>query len=118
MAGTPPTGLHSSANSSSSTLHERQDSLITPALQAELARDQERVAAYGGDDPEEPTPLAAKFVPAPAGTAVVQPKADPNRVQWDGPDDPENPMNWTRGRKWLVTLVVILLSINVYVLRI
>ncbi|KAI4861024.1 MFS general substrate transporter [Hypoxylon rubiginosum] len=26
---------------------------------------------------------------------------DPNVVDWDGPDDPENPMNWTDNKKWL-----------------
>lgn len=26
---------------------------------------------------------------------------DPNVVDWDGPDDPENPLNWPEGRKWL-----------------
>lgn len=31
---------------------------------------------------------------------------DPNLVTWDGPDDPENPKNWARGRKWAATLVV------------
>ena len=25
---------------------------------------------------------------------------DPNIVDWDGPDDPENPLNWSNGRKW------------------
>ena len=24
-------------------------------------------------------------------------------VEWDGPDDPTNPFNWSRGRKWIVT---------------
>ena len=28
---------------------------------------------------------------------------DPNLVGWDGPNDPENPMNWPRSKKWLVT---------------
>ncbi|KAJ3019390.1 hypothetical protein NUW54_g94 [Trametes sanguinea] len=27
-------------------------------------------------------------------------------VDWDGPDDPENPKNWTVRKKWAVTLVV------------
>ncbi|KAG9591916.1 MFS multidrug transporter-like protein, partial [Aureobasidium melanogenum] len=31
---------------------------------------------------------------------------DPNLVTWDGPDDPENPKNWGKGRKWAATLVV------------
>ncbi|XXG98917.1 hypothetical protein Hte_005248 [Hypoxylon texense] len=26
---------------------------------------------------------------------------DPNVVDWDGPDDPENPANWTDRKKWL-----------------
>lgn len=31
---------------------------------------------------------------------------DPNLVTWDGPDDPLNPKNWSKGRKWAATLVV------------
>ncbi|KAB8336668.1 hypothetical protein FH972_020979 [Carpinus fangiana] len=31
---------------------------------------------------------------------------DPNVVTWDGPDDPENPMNWTDRKKWLLIAVV------------
>lgn len=26
--------------------------------------------------------------------------SDPNIVDWDGPDDPENPLNWSSGLKW------------------
>lgn len=25
---------------------------------------------------------------------------DPNAVDWDGPDDPANPMNWSEKKKW------------------
>ena len=28
---------------------------------------------------------------------------EPIWVEWDGPDDPQNPLNWSKGRKWLVT---------------
>ena len=31
---------------------------------------------------------------------------DPNLIVWDGPNDPENPMNWSYGRKWLYTVVL------------
>jgi len=31
---------------------------------------------------------------------------DPNLVTWEGPDDPENPKNWTKKQKWIATLVV------------
>lgn len=30
---------------------------------------------------------------------IVQPH-DPNAVGWDGPDDPNNPMNWPAKKKW------------------
>lgn len=30
---------------------------------------------------------------------------DPNLVAWEGVDDPENPKNWSSGRKWAATLV-------------
>lgn len=35
---------------------------------------------------------------APA-TGEDAPSADPHVVGWDGPEDPENPMNWPFGRK-------------------
>ena len=30
---------------------------------------------------------------------------DPNLVTWTGPEDPDNPKNWTMRRKWAATLV-------------
>lgn len=36
---------------------------------------------------------------------------DPNAVYWDGPDDPENPMNWPQWKKnvaigmWLIAIL-------------
>ena len=31
---------------------------------------------------------------------------DPNLISWNGPDDPENPMNWPQGWKWFYTVVL------------
>ena len=31
---------------------------------------------------------------------------DPNLVSWEGPDDPQNPKNWSAKRKWAATFVV------------
>lgn len=31
---------------------------------------------------------------------------DPNLIDWDGPDDPENPMNWSTSKKWIVTVAL------------
>ena len=33
-------------------------------------------------------------------TEVAQPR-DPNIVDWDGPDDKENPLNWPAREKWM-----------------
>jgi hypothetical protein len=36
-------------------------------------------------------------------------RRDPNEVDWDGPDDPECPMNWPRWRKsWIIIILSIL----------
>ena len=36
--------------------------------------------------------------------SLPQQNKDPNLVQWDGPDDKENPMNWPTWRKWAISL--------------
>ncbi|QDS74818.1 hypothetical protein FKW77_002408 [Venturia effusa] len=35
---------------------------------------------------------------------------DPNIVEWGGPDDPENPMNFPRRKKWMMTVVMGLMT--------
>ncbi|CAI7671642.1 unnamed protein product [Penicillium palitans] len=35
---------------------------------------------------------------------------DPNIVDWDGPDDPENPLNWTSGKKVTATCSIALIT--------
>jgi hypothetical protein len=34
-------------------------------------------------------------------------------VTWDGPDDPENPKNWSYAYKWWVTAIICLAMLNV-----
>lgn len=41
----------------------------------------------------------------------VETERDPNIVDWDGPDDPENPMNWPEKKKWLNVAVLSILTI-------
>ncbi|KAJ5577973.1 MFS transporter cpaT [Penicillium hispanicum] len=36
---------------------------------------------------------------------------DPNTVDWDGPDDPENPLNWTKKRKVTATTSIALITL-------
>lgn len=40
---------------------------------------------------------------------------DPNIVDWDGPDDPANPYNWSNGRKMLNVALVSLSVLYSYV---
>lgn len=42
----------------------------------------------------------------PLQTRQSSKRKDPNIVTWEGPDDPENPKNWTRRRRWAATLIV------------
>lgn len=38
------------------------------------------------------------------------PQVDPNIVDWDGPNDPENPMNWPKFKKWMAIAIVSLIT--------
>jgi hypothetical protein len=44
---------------------------------------------------------------------VLQTEGTREVVTWDGPDDPENPKNWSYAYKWWVTAIVCILSLNV-----
>lgn len=41
-----------------------------------------------------------------ASTRSKRGEKDINLVSWDGPDDPDNPKNWTKKMKWAATLTV------------
>ena len=34
------------------------------------------------------------------------PTKDVNLVDWDGPDDPEKPLNWTKKKKWTNMMII------------
>ncbi|KAK7519643.1 synaptic vesicle transporter [Phyllosticta citriasiana] len=42
--------------------------------------------------------------PVPAGGEKGGPLVDPNIVGWTGPNDPENPQNFSTRKKWIITL--------------
>jgi MFS family permease len=46
--------------------------------------------------------------------AQTEPR-DPNLVDWDGPDDPKNPMNWTLQRKLIITSCISIITLLTYV---
>lgn len=43
-------------------------------------------------------------------SGTIVPLDDPVIVSWDGPDDAENPRNWSTRRRWTVTVVVSLFT--------
>jgi MFS transporter, DHA1 family, multidrug resistance protein len=38
---------------------------------------------------------------------------DPNLVTFDGPDDPKNPQNFSKGKKWMITLLLSLMTLTI-----
>lgn len=47
----------------------------------------------------------------------IVPTTDPNVVNWDGPDDPENPLNWPSKRKWTNIGLLALITTLTFVLK-
>ncbi|KAK7046612.1 MFS general substrate transporter [Favolaschia claudopus] len=100
-------------------------------LEEELAVEEERFRRYGGDDPRDPPPKTdrqsrrfssatnATGQPRPANrrfstaTRATSALMDPEEVNWDGPEDPSNPQNWTVRRKWIITVIVCIMTVNV-----
>ncbi|TIA01842.1 MFS multidrug transporter [Aureobasidium pullulans] len=72
---------------------QEPDEIPIEPFGAETARDLEAQS-----EKEDPPALSRK--------STSKSVKDPNLVGWDGPDDPENPKNWGKGRKWAATLVV------------
>ncbi|RDB16604.1 hypothetical protein Hypma_002799 [Hypsizygus marmoreus] len=85
---------------------------IRSPLEEEIIEDEAAFEKYGGDDIHEPPPKPAE--PAAVATTLFAPKpVDPNQVGWDGPEDPDNPQNWSTSYKWFITLVCSVMTVNV-----
>ena len=41
------------------------------------------------------------------------PQNDPNLVVFDGPDDPANPQNFSNGKKWMITILLSLMTLTI-----
>ncbi|KAI9658888.1 MAG: hypothetical protein M1821_001848 [Bathelium mastoideum] len=78
---------------------EKQQLPISPeqtALNGDASRDLEKQEA----DASSKTSARKEEI------AIIDESQDSNIVDWDGPDDPQNPMNWTAGRRWGMIAVV------------
>lgn len=80
-----------------------------------VRRAEERIERYGGNDPHEPS--SEKVEGGKAALNEVEARDDErdpaNCVTWDGPDDPANPQNWSLTRKWCVTMICLVMTVNV-----
>ncbi|KIK54761.1 hypothetical protein GYMLUDRAFT_176754 [Collybiopsis luxurians FD-317 M1] len=79
-------------------------------LDKEIADDEARIEMYAGDDVQDPPQLKQKKQEI-RGSVLSIPAPSP--VTWDGPDDPENPHNWSKLRKWLLTILCAAMTVNV-----
>lgn len=118
MAAHPHPHPHMS-ESQSPTMHSTPRSSIT-ALDREVQLDEARMETYGGDDPREPPTHFNDDVtrtPTPVASTPISEKGKQKAdfVTWDGPDDPSNPQNWTRRKKWIITIMASVVTLNVYV---
>ncbi|KAI0295170.1 MFS polyamine transporter [Multifurca ochricompacta] len=83
----------------------------TTSLEAEVERT-EHHTEYGDDSPEKSF-KGSRPKKGLAGPASSIGHSDSIIVTWDGPDDPENPKNWSFGYKWFITIICSLLTLNV-----
>lgn len=132
-------------SSSSSRTQLRQDNdndrdsatlieeIIRRSGELEGAEDEREVERYGGDDPRDPEEggwnarkhgrferngkeeqATGEVERAECGPGWDKEK-DPDLVEWDGPEDPDNPQNWSKAYKWFVTGICAIITFNVYV---
>lgn len=96
-------------------VHDHEPTSPLTPLDEEIFQAEANFERYGGDDIHEPEPKFPEHgVPSPSATlAPASTSPDPNMVTWDGPDDPTNPQNWSIGRKWFITIVCGISTLNV-----
>lgn len=92
------------------TTNQFDSTLTTPRLSMEHYEPQEPVVAVPDDKIQ--SPQDDTDVESAQNQQVTEKPADkdPNLVEWDGPDDPENPQNFTRLRKWAITVSMSLMT--------
>lgn len=65
---------------------------------------------------EKKSDVSGNRSPDVEGSAVEEEKfKDPNVVDFDGPDDPENPMNWSSAKKTTAIVIISLMTLLSYV---
>ncbi|KAF1837560.1 MFS general substrate transporter [Decorospora gaudefroyi] len=69
-----------------------------------------------GDNSETSSRTMGEGVNEASGVMVDPEKGmDIHVVDWYGPDDPQNPKNWSRAKRYFVTFEIVLLTFSVYI---
>lgn len=65
----------------------------------------------------DPVSSPQALVDNPARTSTFTPpaKSDEISVNWEGPNDPQNPFNWANAKKWRVTLLACFMTFIVQI---
>ncbi|KAJ7585357.1 MFS polyamine transporter [Mycena floridula] len=101
---------HDTPSSSITVLHPASPRAMPQSpLEEEIAEDEARIERYGGDDVRDPDASHHDFKSA-APTIVEN---SPPIAAWDGPDDPENPQNWSLFYQWVVVAICVVMTVNV-----
>lgn len=78
----------------------------------------ERPASSASDEQQskipddDKSPIDTSAAPSTAQD-VSQAEVTREFVTWDGPNDPENPKNWSYAYKWWITIIMCILSLDV-----
>jgi hypothetical protein len=74
----------------------------------------ERPASSASDEPQSKIPIPdddKELSSAEDASSQIEGASTREFVTWDGPDDPENPKNWSYAYKWWVTIIMCILSL-------
>ena len=100
--------------------HDRSAEIHATPTDLRAAQDLEKTCDGLQDPPRdaclrrsEPGADTQETLPA----TVLSATESSNIVDWDGPDDPESPLNWSPTRKWTTIVLVSSITFNVSVLR-
>lgn len=99
-----------------SSLSPRQLTLLL-CSQISLTMDEEKRSSRGSEGADVEAQHAGKeqldtaSVDDRTGNNKEEDVSDPNIVNWDGPNDQQNPMNWTGKAKTINTLLIIVLTL-------
>ena len=52
-----------------------------------------------------------------ASTSETQRTFETKPISWDSPNDQNNPLNWPKSKKWVVTAIDSLITVNMYAVQ-